>query len=180
MKVRMFISVKAQGTASLDPLLTDIRLTDGVRAAPKDQLHITLKFIGDIDDRKLPKVERCVRSAVEGVGPFDVCLKDVGCFPNRKKPSVFWVGASPADVLTGMADRISANLAAENIQFDEKPFKSHLTVGRCKGPADLDGLFAKYAGKEFCTFRCSKVLIMRSELGPAGAKHTVMSEVPLE
>lgn len=179
MKIRMFVSIPVKDPSALQPVLTDLKLTEGVRPSPVSQMHITVRFIGDIDDGKTKKVAACVRDAVKDIEPFTITIAGSGCFPNPKRPSVVWIGARPEDVLKGIADRLSINLKAASIQFDEKPFKSHITVGRCKGPANIDGFLTKYSGFEFESFLCDEILIMRSELGPNGAKHTVLERVPV-
>ena len=179
MKIRMFISIPVKDPTTLQPVLTDLKLTDNVRASPISQMHITLRFIGDIDDGKTKKVVASIADAVKGIDPFQITVRGAGCFPNRKRPSVVWVGAEPQDILTRIADGISANLKAANISFDEKPFKSHITVGRCKGPVNLDAFLEKYSGTEFTSFLCDEICVMRSELSPSGAKHTVLERVRL-
>lgn len=179
MKIRMFISIPVKDPEALRPILSDAKFTKNVRASPISQMHITVRFIGDIDDGKTKKVVRCISEAVEGIEPFKITIKGTGCFPNRKRPSVIWIGAEPEGTLRTIADRLSDKLRAANIQFDEKPFKSHITVGRCSGPVDIDGLLDKYSGTEFESFQCDEILVMRSELSPQGAKHTVLERVPL-
>jgi len=179
MKIRMFISVPVKDPSVLQPVLDAVDHIPNVRASPVSQMHMTMRFIGDIDDGKTKKVVRCIEQAVEGMDPFMITLKGSGCFPNKKRPSVLWIGAYPQDVLKGISDRIASNLKAANIQFDEKPFKSHITVGRCKGPVDTDAFLEVYKDTEFTSFSCDEILVMRSELGPKGAKHTVLEKVGL-
>jgi len=179
MKIRMFISIPVKDTSAIEPLGKELRTISNVRPSPMSQMHITLRFIGDIDDSKTKKVVRCVSDAVRGMSPFEITIGGSGCFPNAKRPSVVWVGAEPGDVLSGLSERISANLRAANIQFDEKPFKSHITVGRCNGPVDIGAFLDRHKGQVFQTFVCDGVCIMRSDLGPSGSKHTVLEKVPL-
>lgn len=179
MKIRMFLSIPVKDPSVLKGVLEDVGRMKNVKASPISQMHITVRFIGDIDDGKTKKVVRCIQDAVASTEPFTVTIAGAGCFPNANRPSVIWIGAKPEDVLKGIADRISANLKAANIQFDEKPFKSHITVGRCKGPSDVSGFLEKYSASEFQSFLCDEILVMRSELGPKGAKHTVLERVPI-
>lgn len=179
MKIRMFLSIPVKDPSVLKGVLEDADRIQNVRASPISQMHITVRFIGDIDDGKTKKVVRSIQEVVAGMEPFTVTIAGAGCFPNRNRPSVIWVGAEPGDVLKGIADRISVNLKTANIQFDEKPFKSHITVGRCKGPADVSSFLEKYSSAEFQSFLCDEILVMRSELGPKGAKHTVLERVPI-
>lgn len=178
-RIRAFISIRITDPSCLKGPLADLKVKDNVRTSPLDQMHITLKFIGDVDDGKVPRIVKAISSAVEGVSPFTVTLKGAGCFPNPKRPSVVWGGASPQDVMSGISERIGENLKACNVQFDEKPFKTHITIGRCKGPVPIDDFLSKYSKEEFSSFQCCEILLMRSELGPSGAKHTVIAKVPL-
>ena len=179
MKIRMFISIPVKDKQAIAPVLADMKLTNNVRPSPSSQMHITMRFIGDIDYGKTKKVAKAVSDAVDGMEPFMITIGNAGCFPRIERPSVLWIGAEPSDVLRSISDRIAKNLKAANIQFDEKPFKSHITVGRCTGPMDPRPFIQKFSGKELVSFLCDEILIMRSELSPQGAKHTVLERVPI-
>lgn len=179
MMVRTFVSIPITDTAPIGDVVSDVGSVRGVRVPPMRQVHMTLKFIGDVDERKLPRVVSAVKKACEGTQAFDLELKGLGCFPNRKHPSVVWIGAEPADILTHLADRIAEELSAVNVKFDDKPFKSHITIGRCRDKIDLNALLDKYRDTSFCTLRCDRVLVMKSVLSPSGAKHSVLETVLL-
>lgn len=151
----------------------------GARPSPPEQTHITLRFLGDVDPSRVDGVEASVAEAVRGVDPFPIRLSGVGAFPNTRRPSVVWIGAEPADVLTGMADRLAAGLASRGIPFDDKPFRAHVTVGRCRDGLRSPGIFEECRGKTFAGFQCSEVLVVRSVLEPSGARHSVLRRVPL-
>ncbi len=179
MMVRTFISIRIPEPSCLKGILEDVGRIGNVRPSPLSQMHITLKFIGDVDEKKVPKVVESVRSACRDRKAFGITLSGTGCFPNRNRPSVVWIGASPADELTSLADSIGRKLSSAGIQFDDKPFKAHITIGRCKGPADLDGFLDSHKDDVFTEFTCSEVLVMKSVLSPAGAKHSVIERIPL-
>lgn len=101
----------------------------------------------------------------------------MGAFPNTKNPSVIWVGASPSDVLGTIARRLEANLTEAGIDHDKKPFKAHVTVGRCRDGLRRPVQFDKE--RVFSEFECVEALVMKSELGKGGARHTVLSRIPL-
>lgn len=178
--IRVFISVEIPDKTCLDAPLSKLKTVRGIRTSPPEQIHITLRFIGDVDESKVDRIEDCVRRAAEGVEPFEVTVAGTGAFPNRGRPSVVWIGASPEKPLAELADRIGRNLGSAGIQFDSKPFKSHVTIGRCREKIDLEGFFAEFSDAEFSRFTCSEVLVMRSVLGPRGAEHTVLRRVPLK
>lgn len=177
--IRVFISIEIPDKSSLDEPLAYLRSVRGVRTSPPEQIHITLRFIGDVDESKVDVIEDCVRRAVDGHGPFGITVSDAGAFPKRERPSVVWIGASPQQELSDIAGAIGRNLRAAGIDFDSKPFKSHITVGRCRDPVDLSGFFDAFSDREFARFQCSEILVMRSVLGPKGAKHTVLKRIGL-
>ena len=177
--IRVFISIGIPDKSALNGPLSDLRRVRGIRTSPPEQIHITLRFIGDVDESKVDEIEDCVCRAAEGVGPFEVVVSGAGAFPRRDRPSVVWIGASPQKEMASLADAIGRNLRAAGIGFDTKPFKSHITVGRCREPVDLSDFFSRYESVEFARFICGEVLVMRSVLGPLGAKHSVLRRIPL-
>ncbi len=175
--IRVFISIPIPDPSPLGCMTSELKGIKGVRISPENQIHLTLKFIGDIDSGKIPKISEAVRKAVQGEKPFEIVLKGVGAFPKEKNARVIWVGAEPADILRRISDRIGANLGG--IPFDQKPFKSHITVGRCSDPRDVSGFLEGYREKEFLRFGCGEILVMRSELLRTGAKHSVLERISL-
>ena len=178
--IRVFISVEIPDRSCLDAPLSKLKTVQGIRTSPPEQIHITLRFIGDVDESKVDRVEDCVRRATEGMKPFEVTVAGTGAFPNRGRPSVVWIGASPEKPLAELADRIGRNLESAGIRFDSKPFKSHVTIGRCREKVDLEKFFAEFSETEFSRFTCSEILVMKSVLGPRGARHTVLRRVPIQ
>lgn len=178
-QIRVFVSIPVPDPAPLGDAVVALRSVENVRPSPVNQMHITLRFIGDVEEASVPRIAGCVRRACSGVQPFEVTMRGTGAFPNARRPSVVWVGAEPEDVLRGMSDRLAKELSKARIRFDDKPFKSHVTIGRCRGPASLDGFFREYGDREFLRFQCDRVLVMRSVLSSSGARHSVLETVML-
>jgi len=179
MMARMFVSVPVADASWSTSVSTALRSCKGVRPSPPEQLHITLRFIGDIEEARIPALVSAVKAACEGSGPFEVSIRGMGCFPNERCPSVVWVGAEPHDRLTALSNGISKELKRARFRFDEKPFKSHITVGRCNGPTDVSGVLAQFRDAELHTFECDHVTVVRSFLGPSGARHKTVERVRL-
>ncbi len=176
--MRLFISIPVPRCEAMDALLKDVSGIKGVRPSPVSQTHITLLFLGETDERYVPKVVQAVRKASEDVSPFEIAIKGVGAFPDVRRPRVVWTGAEPANVLAKLSKGIASNLSG--IDYDSKPFKSHITIGRCQGPVDVSGLVERHSGEELARFVCDEILVMRSVLGPSGARHSVVERVPLK
>ena len=100
MLIRVFISIPIKDKNALASVLEDVKEIQNVKPSPLSQTHITLRFIGDVDDSKVKKIVRSVADAVQDIDPFDITLTGAGCFPNAKRPSVLWIGARPAEILT--------------------------------------------------------------------------------
>lgn len=179
MAVRTFVSIPVPVTEDILRASDDLKHIRGVRVTPAGQVHITLCFIGDIDEKTVPVVVECVSRSVSGVAPGTITLKGVGAFPDIRRPKVVWMGVETAVPLKSMTERLGKELQKEMVDFDGKPFKPHVTIGRIPEKADILLFIKDYEGKELGTFPCTSVKVMRSDLLPSGAKHTVLHSVEL-
>lgn len=176
--IRVFVSIPVPDT----PDLADLRKTlsgAGARASPANQTHLTLSFIGDVDESKVKRIVDCVRRSVDGFTPMEITLSGLGAFPNERRPSVIWTGVSPPGPVKAMAAKLEKNLTAAGIAHDDKPFKAHVTIARCKDAFMPPGIFDGTQRKVYCRFECDEVLVMKSVLSPGGAKHSVLARIPL-
>ncbi len=171
---RVFISIPVNNAHDLEPLFRDLSRIRGVKSTPAYQLHITLCFIGDIPDERVEEVNEIVKTSVAGIRKGRVTLKGAGCFPNPKRPRVVWAGLESDIPLSQIAGEIARRLDAAGIPHDDKPFKPHITVGRVQGTPDLTTIVNKYRTTEFASFLCRDVMVMKSELLPEGARHTIL------
>ena len=178
MMIRTFVEIAIPNRNLLKPMLEDLRRVPEVRVSPMSQLHITLAFIGDVDEGKVKRMTDRIASSVSGFGAFDITIGDTGRFPAKGKPNIVWVGAGPSDRLKALADAVRKGLDDAGVDYDDKPFKAHITIGRCKGPTDVDAFIKGHEG-EVTTFTCDGIRLMKSELSPEGAKHTVLATIPL-
>jgi 2'-5' RNA ligase len=157
---------------------------DAVRWAPVEQIHLTLRFLGKVPEAALPELESALRRACEGVSGFELVASGSGCFPDPRKPRVLWVGLRGA--LPALAD-LQAKIAGATSawgELEEREFHPHLTIGRVKQtpPVALRQIWQDAqtvtCGELGC-WHVGEVLLMRSELSPAGAKHTALARAAL-
>lgn len=174
MLIRTFISIPVPNTMGLKPLIRDIQAIRGLKPSSINQLHITLRFIGDVEEDRIDEIEEIVNNAIRNVKRGRLNLKGVGAFPNERNPRILWVGIDSELPLVKITEEISRGLKSAGIQFDEKPFKPHITVGRIEGHPNLTHLINNYRNMEFTTYIPDSIRIMKSELTPKGAEHTIM------
>ena len=180
MLIRTFISIDVPITDEISSLLDSLRDIRGVRVPPAGQIHLTLKFLGDTDDKKVAKLCASLREALFDIPPFDLKIEGVGAFPNERNPRVLWMGVKAPDELTCIADIVDETVKSMNLRCDDKKFSPHITIGRIDGRPELKEFFKEYKGKDFCSFRCSSVKVMKSELTPKGAIHSVIDSIELK
>ena len=148
----------------------------GIKPTPREQMHITLRFLGEIS--KPVAVAEAVEAVADVHAPFDLTLERLGCFPNRKAARVVWVGLGEGDLRAGsLAAGIELALLPLGFERERRPWRGHVTVGRFDEPRRLSRKLldpdAVYGG-----FRAEEVVLFRSELTPAGAVHSPVYAFP--
>jgi 2'-5' RNA ligase len=151
--------------------------TPGVRASWErpEKLHLTLKFLGEIE---LPRVEALTRAAgraAEGLRPFVLSVTGTGTFPPRGVPRVLWLGVEdPSGGLARLHARLEDECARESFPREQKAFRPHLTLARLRSREGAERLGALHRETQFeaQSFTVSELVVVRSELLPGGARHT--------
>lgn len=185
--MRLFIAINVD--PSLRPPLVEIQGTLKATRAPvswvkPENLHFTLKFLGEVSEADLPAVREALRRSLAGMQSFPVSLAGVGTFPPKGRPRVVWVGVERgADEMTALRERIDTSLLPLGFPREPRPFQPHLTLGRVKsgGRLDplLDGVHSAAVG-QVGQMQVACVDLMQSQLHPTGAIYTSVEAVPLE
>ena len=139
-----------------------------------ENLHITLKFLGGVEDTRLSDVADAVGAAA-AVRAFDVELRGLGAFPTPTRPRVIWAGAADAPAFAELAAGVDRSLGALGFPPEERGFTPHVTLGRVREPRrDRALASALTAGgtRPFGMLRVARVSLMRSDLSPRGARYT--------
>ena len=150
--------------------------------SPVYNLHITLKFIGEWPEEKLPQLEAALRSVCRR-NPIPLEVRGLGWFPSPKNPRVFWAGLQNGEGLATLARDIETALEPLGIAKDTRPFSAHLTLARIKDPAPLDALRAAMEtleSAEYGAFNATCFHLYRSQPGAAGSIYTKLSECPFQ
>jgi RNA 2',3'-cyclic 3'-phosphodiesterase len=139
-------------------------------------LHLTLKFLGHVDERRLEEIAAGLRGAAAGLPAFDAVVEGLGAYPSATRPRVVWAGvAGGAPGLTELAGRVERACAGLGFPPETRPFSPHITLGRVRVPrraARLTDLLGAAARAEFGRSRVEGLAVMESELSPRGARYT--------
>jgi len=166
----------------LERLLMHMRPAAHLKWSPVYNLHITLKFIGEWPEEKLPQLEEALRS-VPRRNPIALEVRGLGWYPSSKNPRVFWAGLHDGAGLTTLARDIETALEPLGIAKDTRPFSAHLTLARIKDPTPLDALRAaieKLELAEYGAFNADCFHLFRSQPGAAGSIYTKLLECPFQ
>ncbi|MBE3576671.1 MAG: RNA 2',3'-cyclic phosphodiesterase [Limnochordales bacterium] len=151
-------------------------------------LHVTLRFLGEVDRSLLSTLEQVLEETGREVEPFDISLKGAGVFPSLSRPQVFWLGLSSAERLPALASHLDSRLAEVGWGDREEPFSAHLTVARVRrgsrpSPAFLslwqrlmDGSEEGPAG----AWRADRLVLYESRLHPGGPEYLPLAQAKLD
>lgn len=167
------------------------RLSDLLRSAPvrwvrPEGIHLTLKFLGEISNNSLEEIRQVLGREVKKHPVFSLSVEGFGCFPNRRRPRVLWIGITVENgTLTQVQSAIEEQLVALSFKKEGRPFHPHLTLGRVRRSISMSELTQlKEAVKEFVVgqighFEVRELHLIKSILGPSGAEYSSLGEYPL-
>lgn len=148
-----------------------------------ENIHVTLKFLGETPEEVVPELVEVVSGACAGTAPFDIVVGGLGGFPNLHKPRVlFYEVTMGARELVALAGAIDTALFEQlGIPKEDRPFKAHATVARVKSAIapDLAARLAKAPPVERGSQKIEKVTLMESELRPQGALYRPVKSIAL-
>lgn len=178
-QTRTFISVELPQSDAVKDLADTLGDIPGVRITPFDQLHITLCFLGDVDDDRIPRICSELRRTFKDTEHFHLTVKGIGAFPNGRRARIIWAGIEDDGRLSSCASAIGHTLKRIGIRYDGKEFTPHITIARARDGVDVTKVIEGYSDTEFLSFECTSINVMKSVLRPSGAVHSVISEIPL-
>lgn len=143
-----------------------------------ENLHITLKFLGEVEEKDIDKIKEKLEKSILNFESFDVDIKGIGFFPSEKKVRVLWVGAQDEGYLKKLNEKIEQ--AMDEFGFEkEKNFVSHVTVARFKSIPNLNfikEIYEKYNNFLFGRFRVISFQLFESKLMPEGPIYKVVAK----
>jgi 2'-5' RNA ligase len=189
-QIRAFIAVELPGQIkdALARLQNNLKTSKStsVKWVGPEGIHLTIKFLGNVDEAEVPALTKALSEAVKGVAPFSLQLGDPGAFPNAYAPRVVWVGVEgeigPLITLHNNIDRVLTPLG---FPPEKRTFSPHLTLGRVRDEASSnekrrlgEGVAALKPGEK-PSFRVESISLMRSILNREGAVYSCLASFAL-
>ena len=177
--MRLFVALEIPSMVreNLAELLTSLRaVSPQTRWVRPENLHVTLKFIGELPEAKLGVI-RSALAAVRSDQPVMLDFRGLGFFPNQKHPRVFWAGIEASPNLKLLAAQIEKAMEKVGIPREQRPFSPHLTLARFEPPwlaEQLRAAIQEHAAREFGPLRTNQFHLIESKLKPSGAEYTTV------
>ena len=157
-----------------------------VRWVPSTNIHLTLKFLGDISPTNVELLSQMLSVEAGQHQEFDIKFGGLGAFPNPKRPRVVWIGIQAPAELEALQHGIEAAAAKLGYLVEKRPFSPHLTIGRVKQNINASGMQKIRTTLEetkvgsLGTAQISAVHLFKSDLQPTGAVYTKLFSAPLK
>jgi 2'-5' RNA ligase len=186
MRTRTFIAVPASPDVcgGAERLIGRLRPTAGdVRWVAPDHMHLTLQFLGDVDDLEIPAVCDAVAAAPVEIEPFELVARGAGAFPTADRPRTLWIGAGQGtDELCRLQAAIQKRLKKLGYRSENRRYVPHITLGRAgrnARPKSLAAELAALADFDAGTMTVDEVTVFASTLTREGSEYRVLAHAPL-
>lgn len=187
--VRAFVAVKLpdevieflrQVQSGLKKEGLDIKDVKWVRP---ENIHLTLKFLGDIKSSEIDAIGSAIKAAAAPFPPLALSASGLGAFPGVKRPRVLWSGVGgDLEALSSLHARLDEALSTVGIEKETKKFKGHLTLARIKGrvkPEIIIDAVSRYGNKASPVFTAESLYLIKSDLKPSGPLYTDLLCAPM-
>jgi RNA 2',3'-cyclic 3'-phosphodiesterase len=183
---RIFIALKVEAGETLLMMISSLKSVlskDIVKWTNPDNIHITLAFLGDTDEKMIKPISSMLKEKCNGSGKFELILKGSGVFRNLSEPRIIWTGIEPSEKLMHLNEIIINGLKDLSIKMEGRPFNPHLTIGRIKHLNDKETLKAvieQYQNSEIQLIPVNEVILYESILLQSGPVYKPIAKYNLE
>lgn len=183
--VRTFIAIDLEPglKVALEGLIRALKTTRAdVRWAQTNGLHLTLKFLGEIDEERSAAVKKVLEAVAGRHASFPLRLEGTGAFPGDHSPRILWAGFAADSGLLAFQDELERELEREGFPREARAFHPHLTLGRVKGPGRVrDAMLEleKHRNDGLGEMTVRRVALFESRLRPEGAEYRVLADYEL-
>ncbi len=186
-KLRTFIAIVLSDEIrdKLRQVTESLKKTDAdVKYVKPENAHLTLKFLGYVNESRLEDIKVALETTLDGITPFEVSFSEIGAFPNVNVPRVVWLGISRGgEELHRVRDRLEESLSKIGIEKESREYHSHLTVGRVKSSRRRNKLVSWLKSNielEIGSMKVSEIVLMESILKKEGPEYFPLKVVTLK
>jgi 2'-5' RNA ligase len=184
--MRCFIAIPlpSETHQELSQIQSQLKETEAdVKWVKNDNIHLTLKFLGDVKEEKIKIISKELRGVANKSTGFESGIGNLGTFPTLSNPRVIWIGISKnEDKIVKLQQRIEEILTPLGFERETRPFHAHLTLGRVRSKKNINRLTEKLkslSSPEFKPFMIDKITLFQSTLKPTGAEYSALDEFKL-
>jgi 2'-5' RNA ligase len=181
-KIRSFIAIDLddatrRATAAAIRELREGPGGDRIRWARPETLHVTLRFLGDIDPARVPALTAALHVEAAGVSPFALTFDDLGAFPSPRRPQVLFFRVGPQQQLEALASAVERAVVQAGFAAETRPFRPHLTLGRARRGKHVPVTVPVTPPGDSRVV--DEIVLFHSRLERSGAKHTPLDRIAL-
>ena len=185
--MRLFIAIELSDPVkdSLTQIQSHLKYAAAdVKWVERDNIHLTLKFLGEIDEKKAAVISTILDNIAKDFSPFEITIKDLGVFPKMDFPRVVWVGLEEkgAKIVEEIFKKIEERLVELGFDKEARAFTSHITIGRVRSPKNKEALKEKILSYDLSPTTkspISSIILFQSTLTPKGSIYTKLHEAQL-
>ncbi len=156
---------------------------EGVRWVAREQLHLTLKFYGNVATADLEALKEAVQRATAGIRSFELSLGELGCFPSLQRPSVLWLGlGGQLESLRLLQEQIERETKQFGSHSETRDFHPHLTIARVRDPRRarrVSEVVREVRIEELGKWTVKEVALIQSQLSPKGSTYITLAQAKL-
>ncbi|KYK30631.1 MAG: 2'-5' RNA ligase [Thermoplasmatales archaeon SG8-52-3] len=180
-KFRGFIAIDIKPFQKLIEFENEIKNTGAnVKLVEPENIHLTLKFLGDTDEILIDKIEEITKNSVSEIEPFEIKLIGSGVFPNERYIKVIWIGIENGEIISKIAEKIDEQISSLGFEKEKRKFSAHLTIARIKSVKNKEKIIQvieKYRNIEFTQLKVNSIKLKKSTLTPKGPIYTTLKEI---
>jgi len=187
--IRSFVAIELSRSIQqqLETLIGKLKSprTQAVRWVPTANIHLTIKFLGDVSPKNMDLLKNMLKAEVSQQHSFSLTIGGLGAFPTVKRPRVIWVRITAPPQLISLVHLVEAETSKLGYANEDRPFSAHLTLGRVSQnatPEQVRQVAEALAGLtvgQLGTTEVREVILFKSELRPSGAEYAPLFKVPL-
>lgn len=186
MEKRLFCAIKIEPSQSIIDCmdeLKDVFRFDKIKWVAPENIHLTLKFLGETNVELIPKINNLISETASISSRFQLEVKGLGAFSRNQKPSVIWLGLNFEHELLQIFQQLEKGFESLGFPKENRKFSPHLTIGRVKyieEPSELDEIVSDYKKTVFLKKQIEKITLYESVLRPQGPIYKALDEFYLQ